>query len=86
MADKIEERLWELEEKFWKRSADFFEQNLRDDCLMLFQAPVGMLTKDEAIETVSAGPRWVEVAFDEPQLVRIADNAVILAYRVQCSS
>jgi hypothetical protein len=77
----IEEQLLVLEEQFWKGGAQFYEQHLADDCLMVFQEPVGMLARDAAIETISAGPRWKDVAFEDVRIVPLADSAVTLAYR-----
>jgi hypothetical protein len=78
----LREQLLDLEEQFWKGGPDFYHENLTDESLMVFPEPVGVLRKERTIETVAAGPRWVEVTFDETRVARLTEDAVMLIYRV----
>ena len=77
----LEKQLLDLEEQFWKGSGDFYQRHLTDDSLMVFADPVGVLTRDRTIETISAGPRWVEVGFEEVRVVRLTEDAALLTYK-----
>jgi hypothetical protein len=75
------ERLLELEEAFWTGDAGVYRQNLTDNALMVFPQPAGVLTRDQTLETITAGPRWAAVDFDDVHLVRLTDDAAVLTYK-----
>jgi hypothetical protein len=79
----LEKQLLQLEERFWKGDADFYRQHLTDDSLMVFAEPVGILTKDQTIQAVAAGPRWAEVEFREARVVRLTDRVAIVIYKAR---
>lgn len=72
------EELWRLEAQFWKGGEQFYRDNLTDDSLMVFSGMV--LTKDQTVETITGGARWIEVAFDNQRVVLLTDDAVALNY------
>jgi hypothetical protein len=79
----LEKQLLKLEERFWKGDADFYRRNLTDDSLMVFAEPVGILTKDQTVQAVAAGPRWAEVQFREVRVVRLTDGAAVVTYKAR---
>jgi len=84
-ASAFEHQLIDQEERFWKGDADFYEQHLTDDSLMVFAEPVGMLNKDRTVRTIASAPRWVTVAFEEPRIVHVREDVVLLAYKARAS-
>lgn len=80
-----EEQLLELERRFWLGDADYFRRNLTDDALMVFAEPIGALTFDKIIETISAGSRWTDVQLDEVRVLPLSDQAVLMTYRAKAS-
>lgn len=77
----LEKTLFALEEQFWKGDAAFYAQKLTKDSLMVFADPVGVLPKDAAVEAIAGGIRWEDVTFTAAQVVRLTDDAAVLAYR-----
>ena len=65
----------ELKEQLWKGDADLYQENLT------VAAPVGVLTREETLETIAAGPRWAQVSFDDARVVALDELAVVLTYR-----
>ena len=55
---ELEERLWTIEELFWKGDSDFYREHLTADCLMLFPAPVGILANEQIVSSIANAPRW----------------------------
>ena len=77
----LEQQLLDMEQRFWKGDAAFYREHLIEGALMVFAEPVGVLTKEETVDAIAAGPRWAEVAFDAVHTVRLGDDAVLLTYR-----
>lgn len=75
------EQLLDLEKQFWKAGPDCYRQNLTDDALMVFPEPAGILTREQAVEAVGAGPQWTEISFADVHFVTLTEAAVVLTYR-----
>jgi hypothetical protein len=75
--------LWQIERGFWTGDDRFYEANLTEDALLAFAAPVGLLCKSQAIESVRSSPRWKRVEIDDRHAIFISDCTVLLAYRAQ---
>lgn len=71
------------ERDFWKGDAEFYRENLTDDALMVFEEPVGTLTRELSIKAVATAPRWAEVQFEDVRCIELDEHAVILTYSVQ---
>ena len=78
---KMENQLWELEEQFWLGGTDFYTTHLTDDAVMLFAQPVGLLQRDEIIETINNAPRWIQVEMTNSLKTKVHDEVTILTYQ-----
>jgi hypothetical protein len=72
--------LLRLEEAFWKGNADFYQQRLADDSLMVF-AQAGSLAKEQAVESIASAPRWSDVRMEDLKLLRLTTEVAALVYR-----
>jgi Domain of unknown function (DUF4440) len=79
----LEERLWTIEELFWKGDSDFYRDHLTADCLMLFPEPVGILTNEQIVGSIANAPRWSRVTIEDRRILKFSDGALILTYRVK---
>ena len=80
---KREQELWELEEEFWRGDADFYERTLAQNALMVFPAPIGIMDRAAAVDSIRSVPRWQSVSFGDKHLLSAGQGAVVLAYSVQ---
>jgi Domain of unknown function (DUF4440) len=89
--------LWQLERQFWKGDAEFFDQHLSPDALMVFPDPVGVMDRPRAVASVRATGRWQKVHITHKHELHPNDDTVVLvyfidadrpdsAYTAQCSS
>jgi hypothetical protein len=79
--DELLGTLLEIERKFWQGGAEFFRQNILQETLMVFPDPVGVLDAEASIEATANAPRWSEVSFEEPRLIRMGDTVAIIVYK-----
>ena len=73
----LEERLWTIEELFWKGDSDFYRDHLTADCLMLFPEPVGILTNEQIVGSIANAPRW-SPSLSRTAGLKFSDGALIL--------
>ena len=81
MAEKLEDVLFALEERFWLGSSDYYRRNLADAALMVFPDPAGVQIKDEILSSVSGQSRWTDVALEEHRLMELANGAALVTYK-----
>ena len=74
----LEERLWTIEELFWKGDSDFYRDHLTADCLMLFPEPFGILTNKQIVGSIANAPRWSRVTIEDRRILKFSDGALIL--------
>ena len=55
---------WDLEKHFWTEGKGFYRDNMARNAIMVFPAPVGLLSGQEIIDGLDGAPRW-EVAGEE---------------------
>lgn len=72
--------LWQLEERFWLGSADFYSAALAPDALMVLPQPAGILDRASTIESIGSGNRWRKVSFQQQHLVSAGTEAAVLIY------
>lgn len=72
--------LWQLEQRFWLDSADFYAAALAPDALMVLPQPAGILDRDATIAAIGSGQRWREVAFTQKHLVPAGAATAVLVY------
>lgn len=59
--------------------ADYYEQHLTENAIMVF--PFGMLSRQQAIETIRAAPPWASFRIEEPRIVALSQGSAVLTYR-----
>jgi hypothetical protein len=77
MAEKLEDVLFALEERFWLGGGDYYRRNLADAALMVFPDPAGVQVKDEILSSVSGQSRWTDVALEEHRVMELANGATL---------
>ncbi len=75
------DRLFQLEEQFWRGDAAFYRRNLADEAVMIFPDPAGVMIKDEICSSIDASPRWEDVLLEEHRVMELDELAVLLTYR-----
>lgn len=72
-----------IERRLWTNDADFYEDNLTDDALLVFPE-TGVISRDSAVAAIreesAAGRRWADVEFSDIRVLEFAD-AIMLTYR-----
>ncbi len=82
--ENLRQTLVSLEEQGWQAlsqgtGADFYQKNLTDHALMVF--PIGVLTREQSIETIKAAPPWASFRIEDPRVIALTDDSAILTYR-----
>ena len=81
MAEKLEDVLFAIEERFWLGGGDYYRRNLADAALMVFPDPAGVQVKDEILSSVSGQSRWTDVALEEHRVMELANGAALVTYK-----
>ena len=81
MAEKLEDLLFGLEEKFWLKGLEHYTGNLSPAAIMVFPDPAGVLVKDEIERSISGGSRWNHVALEEHRLMELNHGAALVTYK-----
>jgi len=81
METMLADRLFGLEEQFWKGDAAFYRKNLADEAVMVFPDPAGVMIKDEMCSTIDDSPRWEIVELEELRVMELDDNAAVVTYK-----
>lgn len=75
-------QLLQLERGFWTEGPEYYRDHLAPDCLMALPG-VGFMTREAAIRGIEGGQRWERLEVAEPQLVRLGEDAALLAYSAE---
>jgi hypothetical protein len=85
-ANEFAEPLINIERKLWTNDPVFYENNLTEDCLLVF-TETGVISRDIAVEAIrkenEEGRRWAEVYFDDIRKLMPVDGVALLTYRVK---
>jgi hypothetical protein len=81
MAERLEDLLFGLEEKFWLEGAEHYAGHLSPAAVMVFPDPAGVRVKDGIQRSVSGVPRWRDVALEEHRLIELNDGAALVTYK-----
>jgi hypothetical protein len=81
MAEKLEDVLFALEERFWLGGGDYYRRNLAHAALMVFPDPAGVQVKDEILSSVSGQSGWSDVALEEHRVMELATGAALVTYK-----
>ena len=80
-----DDRVWHFEESLWTGDAEQYRALIDDACLMVLPTPPFVLGGDDAVEAVSATPRWTSVIFSARRIARPEEGLIILAYHIEAS-
>lgn len=72
---------WDLERRLWLEGAAAYEALLDPACVMVFPAPVGVLSGPAIPQSLAGAPRWAEVEMEDAHVARPTDDLAVLAYR-----
>lgn len=75
------DRLFRMEEEFWKGDSAFYRRNLADEAVMIFPDPAGLMIKDEVCGTIDESPRWEEVLLEEHRVLELDDHVAVVIYK-----
>jgi hypothetical protein len=78
-------RVWSFEQDLWIGDAELYARSIDDACLMVLARPPFIMTGAEAVEEVSATPRWTDVEFSDQRISRPQEGLLVAAYRVRAS-
>jgi hypothetical protein len=82
---ELENQLTDIERKLWANDAALYKNNLIEKALLVFPE-TGVITRDIAVDAIltenAEGRRWAEVEFGEVRTLRLADDVVLLTYKV----
>lgn len=81
----LQNDLLALERKFWSGDADFYRQNLDDECLTAFPKMAGVQMKEDVAGMVAKDPsqRWQDLRIDEKGFVEPTKDVAILSYEAR---
>lgn len=71
--------LWTLERRLWTGGIEAYQEVMATNCTMVF-GPVGILQRQEVIESLRQAPRWSDVKILEASEIAPTEGVVILAY------
>lgn len=77
--------IWTIEERFWSGGVHHYRAAMHPECVMAFQAPVGILAGPQIIESIESAPRWASLRMSERQMVHPVPDVVILAYQAEAT-
>ena len=77
---------WDIERRLWLEGAAAYASHVDPECVMVFAAPVGILSGPAIAESLTGAPRWAEVEMEDAHLARPSDDLAVLAYRAWCTS
>ena len=80
-----DDRVWAFERDLWIGSPELYANAIDDECLMVLARPPFILSGGEAIDAVSATPRWTEVEFSQQRISRPQEGLLVAAYSVRAA-
>lgn len=80
MDQEQKQALWQLEERFWLGSAEFYEATLAPDALMVLPPPAGVLDRAATIASIRDGGRWRDVSLRQRHVATSGATTAVLAY------
>ena len=80
-----DQRVWAFEESLWTADAAHYAESIDAECLMVLPKPPFVLTGKEAVDAVSATPRWSSIELTERQVARPQEGVIVVAYRAHAT-
>ena len=78
-----DQRVWNFEASLWTGDADHYRASIDPECLMVLPEPPFVMSGADAIEAVSATPRWETVEITERQVARPQEGLIVVAYKAR---
>jgi hypothetical protein len=78
-----DDRIWTFEESLWTADAEHYRESIDDECLMVLPAPPFVMSGAQAVEAVSATPRWSKVDLSDRQVARPQEGLIVIAYKAR---
>jgi hypothetical protein len=82
---ELQEELVRIERELWTNNAVLYRDMLVPEALLVFPE-TGVITRDTAVDAIkqenAEGRRWAEVRLQQVRTLALADDAVLLTYRV----
>jgi hypothetical protein len=71
----------DLERTFWLAGPDHYAAHLAPDATMIFAGTVGLLTREQILQSIASAPRWASVDLESPRITHLAPTCALLTYR-----
>ena len=78
-----DERIWTFEESLWTADAEHYRESIDAECLMVLPAEPFLMSGAQAVEAVSATPRWSRVELSRRQVARPQEGLIVIAYHAK---
>jgi hypothetical protein len=76
-------RVWEFEESLWTADAERYAALIDAECVMVVPQEPFVLGGQEAIDAVSATPRWTSVNLTRGRISRPEEGLIVVAYHAR---
>ncbi|MGH2699001.1 MAG: nuclear transport factor 2 family protein [Actinomycetota bacterium] len=82
----LERTLLDLEQDGWRALSggdpvSFYDDILTEDAVMILPAPVGTLTREQAVESLDVIP-WSRFDISEPRVIELTESSALVTYKV----
>lgn len=78
-----DDRIWRFEETLWTADPAHYRDAIDAACLMVLPQPPFVMSGAEAIEAVSATPRWSRVELSARRVARPEEGLIVIAYHAR---
>jgi hypothetical protein len=75
-----DDRVWAFEASLWKADPSHYHEAIDPEVRMALPTPPFLFSGQEAIEAVTATPRWSNVAFEDGTISRPQEGLIVVAY------
>lgn len=76
-----DQRVWAFEEGLWTGDAAHYRESIDGSCVTVLPKPPHVMSAEQAIEAVSATPRWSSVEMSERCVMRPQEGLIVVAYK-----
>lgn len=82
---QIVETIQEIERQFWTKDAQFYEQHLAPEAVMVFPHPVGVLPREAILNSIKGQSRWTAVHMKTPHCWQLSEDVILLSYEASAT-
>jgi hypothetical protein len=76
-----DDRVWNFETSLWTCDAEHYRQSIDSTCVMVLPEEPYVMTGAQAIDAVSATPRWTKVELTHRCVSRPQEGLIVVAYQ-----